>query len=168
MPARVPLLADLKTHPAPVAMAAKTRTSPRNHANLRLPEGGRTKVLGQGATRRTCPLLRLEGTTAVARETTIRQGVVDIMLTPHRQEETETAHALRHLRLGGRRRALVGTSPGNPGQHRMSPLSAGTTGSLIRQTHVIASMTSTLEKKTLTSAPCALVRLFAPCKFLGT
>ena len=49
------------------------------------------------------------------REITICQGVAEIVLTPHRQEDTETAHALRHLRLGGRRRALVGTSPATPG-----------------------------------------------------
>ena len=105
MPARVPLLADLKTHPVLVAMAARARTSPRNHANLRLPKGGWTKVLEQGATRKTCPLLRLEGTMAAAGEIIIRQGVVEIAMTARHQEETEITHALRHLRLGGRRRA---------------------------------------------------------------
>ena len=122
MPTRVPLPVALKTHPALVAMAARARTSPRNQASLRLPEGGRMKVPGQGATRRTCPLLRLEGTTVVARETTIRQGVAEIVLTLRRQEETETVRALCHLRLGGRRRALAETSPGNPGQRRTSPM----------------------------------------------
>ena len=63
MPARMPLLVALKTHPAPVAMAEKARASPRNHARLRLPEGGKTKVLGQDATKMTCPLLRQEETT---------------------------------------------------------------------------------------------------------
>ena len=60
------------------------------------------------------------------------------------------------------------TSPGNPGQRRMSLMPTGITGSSIHQTHVIVSMTFTLEKKTLTAAPCVLVRLFATCKFLGT
>ena len=96
------------------------------------------KVPGQGITRRTCPLLRQEETTAVVRETTIRQGVAEIVLTLHRQEETETAHALRHLRLGGRRRELAETSPSNPGQRRTSLRPIGITGSSIRQTHVIA------------------------------
>ena len=126
------------------------------------------KVLGQGATRMICPLLRQEETTVVVGETTIRQGVAEIVLTLHRQEETETARALRHLRLGGRRRALADKSPGNPGLHRTSPVPVGITGCSIQQTHVIASMTSTLEKKTLISAPCALVQLFAMCRSLGT
>ena len=125
------------------------------------------RVLGQGKTTRTCPLLRLEEMMVVAGETTIRQGVAEIVLTLHRQEDTETARALRLLRLGGRRRALAETSPGNPGQRRMSLMPTGTTGSSIRQTHVIVSMTSTLEKKTLTSALCVLVRLFATCKSPG-
>ena len=135
MPTRVPLPVGPKTHPAPVAMVARTRTKPRSHASRRLPGVGTMKVLGQGVSRRTCLLLRLEETMAEVGESTICQGVAEIVLMLHRQGETETAHALRHLRLGGRRRALVGTSLGNPGQRRMSPMSAGTTCSLIRQTH---------------------------------
>ena len=42
------------------------------------------KVPAQGATKRTCPLLRLEETTVVVGETTIRQGVEEIVLTLHR------------------------------------------------------------------------------------
>ena len=87
---------------------------------------------------RTCPLLRQEETTVEAGEITIRQEVGEIVLTLHRQEDTGTVRALRHLRLGGRRRALADKSPGNPGQRRMSLMPTGMTDSLIRQTHDIA------------------------------
>ena len=83
----------------------------------------------------TCPLLRQEETTVEVGEITIRQGVAETVMTPHRQDEAGTARALRHLRLGGRRRALVETSPDILGQRRMSPMSAGTIGSSICQTH---------------------------------
>ena len=87
---------------------------------------------------RTCPLLRQEKTTVEAGEITIRQEVVEIVLTLHRQEDTGTVRALRHLRLGGRRRALAGKNPGNPGQRRMSFMPIGSTDNSIRQTHDIA------------------------------
>ena len=121
MPAKAPLLAALKTHLVPVAMMAKARTSPRSHASLRLPEGGKMKVPGQGATKRTCPLLRQEETTAEVGETIIRQGVAETVLTPRCQEEAETVRALRHLRLGGRRRALADKSPATPGSTGRAP-----------------------------------------------
>ena len=117
---------------------------------------------------RTCPLLRQEETTVEVGETTIRQEVAETGTTLHRQDEAGTARALRHLRLGGRRRALADNSPGNPGPRRMSRMPIGMKDSSIRQTHDIASTTYTPQKMTLTSAPCALVRLFALCKFPGT
>ena len=75
---------------------------------------------------------------AVAGEITIRQGVAEIVLTLHRQEDTGTVRALRHLRLSGRRRALADKSPGNPGQRRMSLTPTGMTDCSIRQMHDIA------------------------------
>ena len=96
------------------------------------------KAPGQDATMRTCPLLRQEEMTVEAGEITIRQGVVEIVLTLHRQEDTGTVRALRHLRLGGRRRALADKRPGNPEQRRMSHMPIGMTGSSIHQTHDIA------------------------------
>ena len=92
-----------KIHLAPAAMAARKRTKPRSHASHRLPRGSGMKVPGQDATRRTCPLHCLERTRVVAEEITIRQGVAETVPFPCRQGETETAHTLRHLRLGGRR-----------------------------------------------------------------
>ena len=124
-------------------------------------------VPGQGATTRTGPLHRQEDTTVEVGETTIRQGVVKIVLTLHRQDEGGTAHALRHLRLGGRRRALADRNPGNPGPRRMSRMPIGMKDSSIRQTHDIASMTYTPQKMTLTSAPCVLVQQCATCKSPG-
>ena len=87
---------------------------------------------------RTCPLLRQEETTVEAGEITIRQGVAETVMTPHRQDEAGTARALRHLRLGGRRRALADSNPGNPGPRRMSRMPIGMKDSSIRQTHDIA------------------------------
>ena len=166
-PARAHQLAALKTHPALAAMAEKARTSPRNHARLRLPKGGKTKVLEQGVITKTCPLLRQEETTVEVGEITIRQGVAETVMTPHRQDEAGTARALRHLRLGGRRRALADSNPGNPGPRRMSRMPIGMKDSSIRQTHDIASMTYTPQKMTLTSAPCVLVQQCATCKSPG-
>ena len=167
MPARAPLLAALRTRLAPVAMAAKARTSLRSHASLRLPEGGKMKAPGRDVAMKTCPLLRQEETTVEVGEITIRQGVAETVMTPHRQDEAGTVHALRHLRLGGRRRALADNNPGSTGQRRMSLMPIGRRDSSIRQTHDIASMTYTPQKMILTSAPCALVRLCATYKSLG-
>ena len=125
------------------------------------------KAPGRDVAMKTCPLLRQEETTVEVGETTIRQGVAETVMTLHRQDEAGTAHALRHLRLGGRRRALADKSPGNPRPRRMSLMPIGMRDSSIRQTHDIASTTFTPQKMTLTSAPCALVRLFAGCRFLG-
>ena len=52
---RVPLAVDQKIHPAPAAMAARTRTKPRSHASHRLLGGRMMKDPGQGTTRNTCP-----------------------------------------------------------------------------------------------------------------
>ena len=166
-PARVPQQATHRIHLAPVAMVEKARTSPRNHAKPRLPGGGKTRVLGQDATKMTCPLLRQEETTVEVGEITIRQGVAEAVRTLHRQDEAGTAHALRHLRLGGRRRVLADNNPGNPGPRRMSRMPTGMRDSSIRQTHDIASTTYTPQRMTLTSAPCVLDQQCATCKSLG-
>ena len=85
------------------------------------------KAPGRDMAMKTCPLLRQEETTVEVGETTIRQEVAETGTTLHRQEDTGTVRALRHLRLGGRRRALAETSPGNPGQRRTRPMPTGMT-----------------------------------------
>ena len=145
----------------------KTRTMAESRASHLRPRGTGMKSRDL-STKMTCQSRRLEGMKAEAGETSSRQGVAATATRPRRQEEAGITPSL--LRQCPGTKAAVRdtmTSPGIPGQRRMSQTLTDTASSSLQKTRGITSMISRLEKMT-TSAPCALAHPSAAFKYHET